>query len=77
MKVISYATCFRKLKLTEPISGFEELIPGVNISNDPAVREKWLTPEFAKFWFINQTRITDVPPQSHPVGLCLHPTGAY
>lgn len=47
MKAVSYVTCFRKLKLTETISGYVELIPGVNITNDPGVREKWLTPEFS------------------------------
>lgn len=47
MKPVSYVTCFRKLKLTEPIAGHIELIPGVNITNDPAVRAHWLTPQFA------------------------------
>jgi len=47
MKAVSYVTCFRKLKLTEPISGYVELLPRVNITNDPVVRKKWLTPEFS------------------------------
>ena len=45
MAAISYVTSFRNLKLTEPISGHLELLPGVNISNDPVVSKKWLTPE--------------------------------
>lgn len=48
MKAISYVTCFRNLKLTSQISGHVELLPRVNITNDPVVREKWLTPEFAR-----------------------------
>jgi hypothetical protein len=46
MKAISYVTCFRKLKITDQISGHLELLPGVNITNDPIVRKNWLTPEF-------------------------------
>jgi hypothetical protein len=29
------------------MSGHVELLPGVNITNDPRVRKKWLTPEFS------------------------------
>jgi Apea-like HEPN len=47
MKTVSYITCFRKLRLTEPISGHLELMPGVNISNDPVVMANFLTPQFA------------------------------
>jgi len=43
MKPVTYITCFRKLSLTEPIPGHIELIPGVNITNDPDVRTQWLT----------------------------------
>ena len=57
MKTISYVTCFRNLKLTNQISGHLELLPRVNITNDPAVREKWLTPEF--------TRVVGVIEASH------------
>jgi hypothetical protein len=45
VKPVSYITSFRKLILTEPISGFIELMPGVNITNDPEVKAKWLIPE--------------------------------
>jgi len=47
VKAISYVTCFRKLKLPEQITGHIELIPGVNISNDRAVKDRFLTPQFA------------------------------
>ena len=47
MKPVSYVTSFRQLKVMDPISGHVELIPGVNISNDPAIKEKLLTTEFA------------------------------
>jgi hypothetical protein len=47
VKPVSYVTCFRKLILTEPINGSIELIPGVNISNDPDVKAQWLTPQFS------------------------------
>ena len=47
MKAISYVSCFRKLKLPERITGHVELIPGVNISNDRAVKDRFLTPELA------------------------------
>jgi hypothetical protein len=47
VKPVSYVTSFRKLILTEPINGSIELIPGVNISNDPDLRAHWLTFEFA------------------------------
>jgi hypothetical protein len=47
MKAISYVTCLRKLKLMDQISGHVELLPGVNITNDPVVKRKWLTREFA------------------------------
>jgi hypothetical protein len=46
MAAVSYVTSFRNLKITEPITGSLELLPGVNICNDPAVAKKWLTPEF-------------------------------
>ena len=35
MKPVTYITSFRKLILTEPFSGYVELIPGVNITNNP------------------------------------------
>ena len=45
MKPVSYITSFRKLILTEPISGFIELMPRVNITNDPEVKARFLTEE--------------------------------
>lgn len=45
MKPVSYITSFRKLVLTERISGFIELMPRVNITNDPEVKAQWLTEE--------------------------------
>lgn len=45
MKPVSYITSFRKLILTEPISGFIELMPGVNITNDPEVKAQFLSEE--------------------------------
>jgi hypothetical protein len=44
VKAVSYFTSFRKLILVEPISDRIELIPGVNITNNPAVKKEWLTP---------------------------------
>ena len=43
MEPVTYITSFRKLILTEPISGYIELIHGVNITNDPHVKAQWLT----------------------------------
>lgn len=43
MKPVSYFTSFRKLVITEAISGHVELIPGINITNDPEVKERLLT----------------------------------
>ena len=43
MERVTYITSFRKLILTEPISGYIELIHGVNITNDPHVKAQWLT----------------------------------
>jgi Apea-like HEPN len=48
MKKVSYVTCFRKLKLTQQITGSLELLPGVNISNDPIEKARFLTPECAR-----------------------------
>ena len=48
MEPVSYVTCFRKLKISEPLIGHIELIPGVNISNDPEVIARLLTPEFKR-----------------------------
>ena len=48
MKKVSYVTCFQKLKLTEQITGSLELLPGVNISNDPIEKARFLTPECAR-----------------------------
>ena len=45
MKPVSYITSFRKLIITEPISGSVELIPGVNITNNSEVRAQLLTSE--------------------------------
>lgn len=45
MKPINYITSFRKLILTEPISGSIELMPGINITNDPKIKAQWLTPQ--------------------------------
>ncbi len=45
MKPVSYITSFRKLILTEPIPGFIELMPHVNITNDPNVKAQWLSEE--------------------------------
>lgn len=45
MLPVTYITSFRKLIISEPISGSVELIPGVNITNDPEVKTQWLTSE--------------------------------
>jgi hypothetical protein len=39
----THITSFRKLILTETISGCVELTHGVNITNDPRVKAQWLT----------------------------------
>jgi hypothetical protein len=46
VKPVTYITSFRGLTLTQPISGSFELMPRVNITNDPEVKKKWLTPEY-------------------------------
>jgi hypothetical protein len=46
VKPVTYITSFRGLTLTQPISGSVELMPRVNITNDPDVKTKWLTPEY-------------------------------
>lgn len=43
---IHYLTTFRNLKISDEISGHIELLPGVNITNDPRVRRELLTTEF-------------------------------
>jgi len=43
MKPVTYITSFRKLILTEPITGYVELIPGVNITNNSQLKAQWLT----------------------------------
>jgi hypothetical protein len=48
VKPVSFVTCFRKLQLTEQTSGAIQLLPGVHISNDPAVKARFLTPELAR-----------------------------
>jgi len=45
VKPVNYITSFRKLILTEPISGSIELMPGINITNDPTIKAQWLTPQ--------------------------------
>jgi hypothetical protein len=47
MKSACYISSFRNLTITEGIRGHFELMPGVNITNDPAVMARFLTPEFA------------------------------
>jgi hypothetical protein len=44
-----YITSFRWLDISEPIAGKFELIPGVHITNDPAVKARLLTSDFATF----------------------------
>lgn len=43
MKPVTYITSFRKLIVTGPITGYVELIPGVNITNNPHLKAQWLT----------------------------------
>jgi len=44
-----YITSFRWLNIAAAIQGHFELIPGVRITNDPAVKAQLLTAEFAKY----------------------------
>jgi hypothetical protein len=48
MSKVSYVTSFRKLSISEQISGYVELIPGVNITNDVAVKARILTPQLTR-----------------------------
>src|SRR6266498_1021720 len=48
MKNAYYVTSFRKLTISDLITGHVELLPGVNITNDARIRRRLLTPEFAK-----------------------------
>jgi hypothetical protein len=43
---IFYITSFRALKVSEQINGHVALLPGVNITNDPSLKRRFLTPEF-------------------------------
>jgi len=43
VKPVIYITSFRKLVLTETISGHVELIPSINIANDAELKEQLLT----------------------------------
>jgi len=47
MRKLYYVTTFRKLNLSQQISGHLMLIPGVNITNDSEIKRKFLTPAFA------------------------------
>jgi hypothetical protein len=47
MSDVQYVTSFRKLNLSDEITGHVELIPGVNITNDARVMSSLLTPELA------------------------------
>jgi hypothetical protein len=44
---VYYVTTFRHLKISDEIEGHIELLPGVNITNDPTVKQRFLTQEFA------------------------------
>jgi hypothetical protein len=47
MKNVYYITFFRRLAILEPILGYIELLPGVNVTNDKRVKEQLVTTEFA------------------------------
>lgn len=47
MRKLYYLTTFRKLNISEQIKGHVQLIPGINITNDPEIKRQYLTPEFA------------------------------
>jgi hypothetical protein len=49
LKPVTYITSFRGLTITQQIAGSLELIPGVNITNNPEIKAKWLTPECRAF----------------------------
>jgi hypothetical protein len=48
MGAVTFITSFRKLAIDEPITGYIELVPGINISNDPSVKELLLTSELVE-----------------------------
>jgi hypothetical protein len=48
MKAVHYVTCFRNLSISEHIAGHLQLLPNVNIANDPEVKPRFLTPEFTR-----------------------------
>jgi len=48
MKAVHYVTCFRNLRISEPIRGYLQLLPNVNIANDPSIKAQFLTPAFAR-----------------------------
>jgi hypothetical protein len=47
LKSVCFITSFRRLTITEGVRGHFELMPGVNITNHPAVKARFLAPEFA------------------------------
>jgi Apea-like HEPN len=48
MTDVSYVTTFRKLRIAGRIAGHLELIPRVNITNDPSTKARLLTPQFSR-----------------------------
>ena len=59
MSQVYYVTTFRQLRLSERIRGHFSLLPGVNITNDPDVRARLITPEFAAIAGMIETRHLD------------------
>jgi hypothetical protein len=45
---VTYITSFRQLRLTDQLPGHFELLPGVNITNDPALKQRLLTPDYGR-----------------------------
>ena len=46
---VFYVTSFRQLRLSETLPGDFTLLPGVQITNDPAVKKRLLTPDYARY----------------------------
>jgi Apea-like HEPN len=57
---VTLLTCFRKLILSDRISGHIELMPGVNITNDPDVKKHFFTSQWrAAVGLIESTHFED------------------
>src|SRR2546422_659187 len=46
---VVYVTSFRQLELSESIRGAFQLLPFVNITNDPTVKGRFLSREFSQY----------------------------